>query len=325
MKPPVPDRDVRLLSDLEPTVASALDAHLEAADDWYPHQYVPFGQGRNFEGVYAGEPWHDGQRQLAPAVQAGLIHNLLSEDNLPSYHRVIADLFSRDGAWGTWVNRWTVEEGRHGMALRDYLIVTRATDPVALEDARSAHVQSGYDIDYRDDVLASLIYVTLQELATRVSYRNMRVMCGEPGCEALLRRISQDENRHMIFYRTVLDAASHIVPDRFLAALAHVIETFRVPGHSAPGYARMARVMAGAGIYSPTVHHQEVLRPLLRRLRVFDRTGLNTEGEQALERLSGLMRDSARRAHRFAHREAAEPGAARDRRMGVVPASGPRV
>jgi acyl-[acyl-carrier-protein] desaturase len=33
------------------------------------------------------------------------------------------------------VNRWTVEVNRHGIALRDYLIVTRAVDPIALEQA----------------------------------------------------------------------------------------------------------------------------------------------------------------------------------------------
>ena len=53
--------------------------------------------------------------------------NLLTEDNLPVYHREIATRFGRDGAWGTWVGRWTAEENRHGVALRDYLVVTRAS------------------------------------------------------------------------------------------------------------------------------------------------------------------------------------------------------
>ncbi|MFG2192936.1 acyl-ACP desaturase [Streptomyces sp. NPDC048639] len=293
-------QDARLLADLEPVVARALDAHLHSATDWYPHRYIPWSQGRDFEGVLGGEPWEPGQQRLAPAVRVGLIHNLLSEDNLPSYHRVIAELFGRDGAWGTWVNRWTVEEGRHGMAIRDYLVVTRATDPVALEDARSAHVQGGYDIDYRGDVLASLIYVTLQEVATRVSYRNMKQMCGEPGCEALLQNIAHDENRHMVFYRAVLAAAAHMVPDRFLSALAHVMETFRVPGHGAPDFARMGRTMAVAGIYTPAAHYEEVLLPLTRFLRVFRTEGLTPEGEQARERISKLLGNAEQRAERFA-------------------------
>lgn len=42
--------------------------------------------------------------------------NLLTEDNLPSYHREIATRFGRDGAWGTWVGQWTAEEGRHSIS-----------------------------------------------------------------------------------------------------------------------------------------------------------------------------------------------------------------
>ena len=47
---------------------------------------------------------------------------------LPPRH--LHESFGRDGAWGTWVDRWTAEEGRHGIAIRDYLLTTRAVDPV---------------------------------------------------------------------------------------------------------------------------------------------------------------------------------------------------
>ena len=74
-----------------------------------------------------------------------MVVNLLTEDNLPSYHREIATRFGRDGAWGQWVGRWTAEEGRHGIALRDYLVVTRGVDPVELEALRMEHMTAGYD------------------------------------------------------------------------------------------------------------------------------------------------------------------------------------
>jgi Fatty acid desaturase len=32
----------------------------------------------------------------------------------------IYESFGTDGAWGTWIGRWTAEEGRHGIAIRDY-------------------------------------------------------------------------------------------------------------------------------------------------------------------------------------------------------------
>ena len=73
-----------------------------------------------------------------------MVLNLLTEDNLPSYHREIATTFGIDGAWGQWVNRWTAEENRHGIALRDYLVVTRAIDPVELEQLRVEQMTRGF-------------------------------------------------------------------------------------------------------------------------------------------------------------------------------------
>ncbi|MGN3959866.1 acyl-ACP desaturase [Streptomyces sp. WAC8370] len=298
--PEVEREDVGLLTELEPVVARALDAHFRGADDWYPHRYVPWTLGRDYDGVLGGEPWAPEQGVMESAVRDALLHNLLSEDNLPSYHRVIAELFGRDGAWGTWVNRWTVEEDRHGTAIRDYLIVTRTADPVAMEDARRLHMQTGYDSDYRGDVLAGLVYVTLQELATRISYRNIKRISGEPVCVALLQRIAQDENRHMLFYRRVLEAAMELQPERTLGALATVVATFRSPAHGAPDFPRLSMSMSRSGIYSPVTHHTEVLAPVMRHLRVFDRTGLGADGEEARDRLAVLLRASEAQARRFA-------------------------
>ena len=83
------------------------------------------------------------QSQLSEVAQVAMVHNLLTEDNLPSYHREIAMNFGMDGAWGHWVNRWTAEENRHGIVMRDYLVVTRAVDPVELERLRVEHMTGG--------------------------------------------------------------------------------------------------------------------------------------------------------------------------------------
>ncbi|QES45350.1 hypothetical protein DEJ49_34010 [Streptomyces venezuelae] len=101
--------------------------------------YIPWSRGRDYDGLLDGEPWDPSQPKLNAAARDGLIHNLLSEEDLPSYHRVLAELFSLDGPWGTWVNRWTLEEDRHGTAIRDYLVVTRNADPVALRNDRARH------------------------------------------------------------------------------------------------------------------------------------------------------------------------------------------
>ena len=177
--------DLELLKELEQTAEDNLNRHLSATTDWHPHDYVPWDVGRNFAAM-GGDDWSEGQSQLSEVAKAAMITNLLTEDNLPSYHRQAAEHFSLDGAWGTWVGRWTAEEGRHSIALRDYLVVTRGVDPVALEQARIAHMTHGFaptaeeEDRHKTDFLLSIAYVSFQELATRVSHRNTGKACGDP-------------------------------------------------------------------------------------------------------------------------------------------------
>lgn len=135
--------DQQLLQELEPVAEENVNRHLSAVVDWNPHDYVPWERGRNFAAT-GGSDWADEQSPLSEVARAAMITNLLTEDNLPSYHRQAAVYFSLDGAWGAWVGRWTAEEGRHSIALRDYLVVTRGVDPVALEQARTEHVTQGF-------------------------------------------------------------------------------------------------------------------------------------------------------------------------------------
>ena len=111
--------------------------------DWNPHDYIPWSDGKNYYAL-GGKDWDPEESKLSEVAQVAMLTNLLTEDNLPSYHREIAMNFTMDGPWGFWVNRWTAEENRHGIALRDYLVVTRAIDPVELEQLRIEQVTRGF-------------------------------------------------------------------------------------------------------------------------------------------------------------------------------------
>src|SRR5215471_7199003 len=159
-----------LLKQLEATVEENLDRHLASAEDWMPHEFVPWGEGRNFAAL-GGEPWSEDQSKLSPVARTALEVNLLTDDNLPSYHAELVRTFGREGAWGIWVNRWTAEEARHASCIRDYLLVTRGIDPEQLERARMATLQAGVEGGGKP-LLQAFSYVSFQELATRVSHRN---------------------------------------------------------------------------------------------------------------------------------------------------------
>ncbi|RFU38255.1 acyl-ACP desaturase [Actinomadura logoneensis] len=280
---------IRLLIDLEPVVETELNRHLGVAKEWFPHQYVPWSQGRDYDGPLGGEGWEPGDSRLSEEARESLIVNLLTEDNLPGYHRAIADVFGRDGAWGTWVNRWTAEENRHGIVLRDYLSVTRAVDPVALERARMKHMEVGYEADHGDSFLHGVAYVSFQELATRVSHRNTGKASGDPICDQMLARVAADENLHMVFYRNLLGAAFDLAPNETMRAVTDVVKGFQMPGHSIDGFLRKSVIIANAGIYDLRLHHDDVLVPVLRKWGVFDRADLSGDGEKAREELAEFM------------------------------------
>jgi acyl-[acyl-carrier-protein] desaturase len=288
-----------LLLELEKVVEGELNRHTDVAKEWFPHEYVPWSDGRNFDGILGGDKWQESDSKVSDVARSALIVNLLTEDNLPSYHHEIASLFGRTGPWGDWVHRWTAEEGRHGIAMRDYLLVTRTVDPTALERFRMQHMGAGYVSAHSQDMLCSLAYVSFQELATRVSHRNTGKFTQDPICEQLLSRIAADENLHMVFYRNLLNAALQLAPDQTMRAIADVVKTFAMPGTGIPGFQRKAVEMAVAGIYDLRQHRDDVVMPVLRFWRVFDIEGLSAEGEQARVELDGMMDDLEKSATRF--------------------------
>ncbi|MGC7219370.1 acyl-ACP desaturase [Mycobacteroides abscessus] len=291
--------DLELLHELESVVEENVHRHLGVTKDWNPHDYVPWSEGKNYKAL-GGQDWDPEQSKLSEVAKIAMITNLLTEDNLPSYHREIAMNFTMDGPWGTWVNRWTAEENRHGIAIRDYLVVTRSVDPVELEKLRVEQMTRGFspgqnrqggDELFAESLFDSVVYVTFQELATRVSHRNTGKACAEPVADELLKRISTDENLHMIFYRNLVEAGMHIAPDQALKSIHKVLDNFKMPGYTIPGFRRNAVTIATGGVYDPQSHLDEVVMPVLRKWRIFERDDISSEGEWYREDLDRIIGD----------------------------------
>lgn len=316
MSRPLTDREIR--TELEPVAAVNVNRHEAAVTEWNPHDYVPWDRGRNFART-GGVDWSREQSQLSDVAKAAMITNLLTEDNLPSYHRWAVEQLSRDGAWEAWVGRWTAEENRHGIVIRDYLVVTRGVDPVALEQARIQQVTNGFGptaeetAKHRPDFLLSVAYATFQELATRVSHRNTGKVCDDPVADRMLQRVAADENLHMVFYRNMCGAALDLVPDQALEAVADVVENFRMPGQGMPNFRRNGVLMAKHGIYDPRQHLDDVVRPTLRKWRIFERDDFTSGGEQRREQLAVYLESLERQVVKF--EEQRDRRLAREERM----------
>ncbi|HEY0559789.1 MAG TPA: acyl-ACP desaturase [Frankiaceae bacterium] len=273
-----------LLRELEPVAAANLERHYGLAKEWMPHEYVPWSRGRDFD----TEPYQPTDSGLSDIAQTAFEVNLLTEDNLPSYHYEIATRFGRDSAWGEWVHRWTAEEGRHAMVMRDYLLVTRGVDPDALERARMQQMQTGYNADEKTPA-STMAYVSFQELATRISHRNTGAFTQDPVAEKLMTRIAADENLHMIFYRDLVAAALELDPSTMVCAIADELMGFQMPGTGIADFNRKAKIIAKAGIYDLRIHHDEVLWPILRKWNYFELEGLDADAEAARTKVSEFL------------------------------------
>ena len=289
------EQDRILLHELEPEAGRLYDRHARVADEWFPHEYIPYRLGRDYD----REPWTPDQPRLTGVAQTAFEIGLLTEDNLPSYHRLIHGMFGRgDGAWINWVGRWTAEEGRHAIVLRDYLTVTRNIDPVLLERGRMTQLLQGYDHD-APSTLRGLAYVAFQELATRISHRNTGRYSEDPVADRIMARIAADENLHMVFYRDILGAALKVQPSAAVRAIVDEVLAFEMPGAGIPNFVRKAAQIAKAGIYDLRVHRDEVLLPILRHWRIFELDGLDGAAEEARRRLADHLDKLDTAAARF--------------------------
>lgn len=211
-----------------------------------------------------------------------------------------------DGAWLNWVGRWTAEEGRHAIVLRDYLTVTRNIDPIQLERGRMTQLEAGYDREHADP-LHGLAYVAFQELATRIAHRNTGRYSDDPVADRIMVRIAADENLHMVFYRDILGEALKLQPSAAVRAIVDEVLAFKMPGAGIPSFIRKAAQIAKAGIYDIRVHRDEVLLPVIKHWRIFELTGLDGPAEEARRLLAEHLDKLDEAAKRFEEKMAFSP------------------
>jgi acyl-[acyl-carrier-protein] desaturase len=292
----VADADRALLLDLVPVAEQLLERHLANSREWHPHTLVPWGRGEDFADDYE---WQEQDSDLAPELRSALFVNLLTEDNLPYYFRDVHRMFDIGEAWGAWARRWTAEEGRHATVIRDYLTVTRAIDPVALERARMIQMSKG-EVPEPPTAADGLVYLTLQELATRISHHNTGKAITDPAGYGVMKRVAADENHHFLFYRDAAKAALERDPSTVVLAMERQVIDFDMPGTGIPDYAAHARRIANAGIYDFALHYEQILDPIVLRYWGLEQLeGLTGEAEAARERIVGSIEKTRRVGQRL--------------------------
>ena len=291
--------DVALLSELSPTAERLFERHLGVTKEWFPHEFVPWERGR---AVVPGEAWDPDEYVVPDAVRSALYVNLLTEDNLPYYFSTIERVFGKDSVFKAWNRRWTAEENRHAIVMRDYLTVTHALDPVALERARMAQMCCAI-VPEPETVADGISYVALQELATRISHRNTGKLLDDKVGYEVMARVAADENLHYLFYRDLVTAALEVDPSGTVQAIERQVKDFEMPGTGIIDFSTHAAAIAKAGIYDFPIHHEQILvGVVLRHWKVDTLTGLDAAGEASRDRLVRHIDRVGKVARRYARR-----------------------
>ncbi|MEA3054861.1 MAG: acyl-[acyl-carrier-protein] desaturase [Actinomycetota bacterium] len=297
----------QLLAALEPVVERLYERHLESAREWFPHELVPWDR------VLGGDPreaWSEDQAPMPDGVRSALLVNLLTEDNLPHYFETINGMFGARGTWGEWTRRWTAEEGRHSIVIRDYLTVTRAVDPIALERGRMRQVSLA-QVPRPATPAHGLAYVAIQELATRVSHGNTGRHVDDPVGAKVMARVAGDEQLHHVFYRDMVAAMLDIDPSQGVKAIADAVLDFEMPGTGIEGFGAHAKRIAAVGIYDFAVHADSILGPLLEEhWKLADITGLDSDASAARDKTLAHLDRVRKAGRRAADRRSANASAA---------------
>ncbi|MCF8611624.1 acyl-ACP desaturase [Gordonia sp. HY285] len=221
-----------LITALEKALPEIAEEHAEAALHWNPGDWVPWDKGRNFA-FLGGEDFEPGQETLSPTAAAGLLALLLTKDNLPSIHRVLSIHFPPFSDWRQLIGVWTAEDNRHSIVLRDYLVVTRAMDPVDAENRRRIHVVAGWKQTPEGieglgplDVLAIL---AVHENQCAHFITNLIEYAEDPDLVTILEKIRTDDAAQAAMFQAYLMAgavadqeATVLAVDRALAGIEHI-------------------------------------------------------------------------------------------------------
>jgi acyl-[acyl-carrier protein] desaturase len=129
----------------------------------------------------------------------------------------------------------------------------------------------------------------------------------------------------MIFYRDVSEAGFEIAPNQAMHSLHHVLRNFKMPGYTVPDFRRKAVIIAVGGVFDPRIFLDDVVMPVLKKWRIFEREDFTGEAARMRDDLGLLVEEleetcvkfevakqrrlerEARKTERLAAREVAVP------------------
>jgi acyl-[acyl-carrier-protein] desaturase len=278
---------MEVLADLEPVVDELMQLHEAKRILWFPSELLSPKPDTDPD-LHVQELRERASGISLPA-RVALALNLLTEEGLPHFHRLLAVYLGSESFWSRWTNLWTAEEDRHGVVLHDYCRDSRILDAPVLERMQFEYLRAGFDPAWDRDPYRVFVYTTLQERATQASHASTGKLASEyePLIGTVLSNVAKEEARHYVFYREIFRNVLQRDPNRALESAAAVMPAIDMPGLKMPYFREMADVVRRAGIYGPR-DYLKIVEEQIRYWRIEALEGLNQAGKVAQEKILGI-------------------------------------
>jgi acyl-[acyl-carrier-protein] desaturase len=278
---------IEVLQDLEGKVQELMEVHERKRELWFPEDLLGPGPDQcpdthlaQLRERAAGIPDH---------ARAALALNLLTEEGLPHFHRLLAVYLGDESFWRSWNNLWTAEEDRHGQVLHDYTRDTRLLQQRRLEEMQFEYLRAGFHPAWDRDPYRVFAYTTVQERATQFSHSETGKIVAEyePRLGVILSQVAKEEARHYTFYRTVFEEILKRDPDQALHSASFILPAIDMPGVTMPGFKELADVIRRSGIYGPR-DYLRIVQEQIRYWKIDSLEGLGELGRKAQEKILGI-------------------------------------
>ena len=278
---------IEVLQDLEEKVQELMEAHERKRELWFPSDLMgpapdecPDTHRSELRARAAGIPDH---------ARAALALNLLTEEGLPHFHRLLAVHLGDESFWRSWNNLWTAEEDRHGQVLHDYARDTGLLQQRKLEEMQFEYLKAGFHPNWDRDPYRVFAYTTVQERATQFSHSETGKIVAEyePRLGVILSQVAKEEARHYTFYRTVFEEILKRDPDQALHSASFILPAIDMPGVTMPGFKELADVIRRSGIYGPR-DYLRIVQEQIRYWKIESFEGLGELGRKAQEKILGI-------------------------------------
>ena len=279
---------LEVLVDLEDIVQDLIAKHESKRELWYPSDLLPCDQDQYVDEQKLAD-LRDRARAIPDNARVALALNILTEEGLPHFHRLIAENLGSHTFWNKWNNLWTAEEDRHGNILRDYVRDTRLLNFSVLERLQFKYIRSGFNPDWTGDPYKIFVYTTCQEKATQVSHLNTGKLAvsTEPLLDSITQRIAQDESRHYAFYMNIFKEILKRDPNAALASASSIMPSIDMPGISIVNFNEYADVVRRSGIYGPR-DFMKIIEHLISLWNIEVMGNLNEIGRRAQEKIMSI-------------------------------------